>query len=71
MSYCPSILLAIAGPWFCVMGGVYHKKAIIQPITDYVWMGDDPYDDEYLSKTARILYAIRLASSNFDNITAH
>ena len=42
------------------MGGVYHEKAIIQPITDYVWMGGDPYDDEYLSKTAQILYAIRL-----------
>ena len=42
------------------MGGVYHEKAIIQPITDYVWIGGNPYNHEYLSKTARILYAIRL-----------
>jgi len=28
----------------CVLGGVFLAKAVIQPLTDYVWLGGDPFD---------------------------
>lgn len=37
--YYPSFVLAMAGPWLCVMGAVYHESAIIQPLTEYIWLG--------------------------------
>ena len=41
---CPSIILAIAGPWLCVLGGVFVDKAIIQRLTGYIWLGGDPFE---------------------------
>ena len=52
--YCPSIILAIAGPWMCVLGGVFVQKTITQPLTDYVWLGGDPFD------STRQVFAVQL-----------
>ena len=38
------IILAIAGPWVCVLGGVFVQKTITQPLIDYIWLGSDPFD---------------------------
>ena len=38
--YC---ILAIAGLWMCVLGGVFVQKTILRPLTDYVWLGGDPW----------------------------
>jgi len=27
-----------------VLGGVFVQKMITQPLTDYVWLGSDPFD---------------------------
>jgi hypothetical protein len=40
----PSILLAIEGPWLCVMGAIYHTTAVIEPLTDFVFCADRPMD---------------------------
>jgi hypothetical protein len=54
---CPSIMLAIAGPWLCVLGGVYLENAVTQPLTDYVWLGGDHFNK------ARLFFGIRLFSA--------
>ncbi|KAG6914878.1 hypothetical protein DXG01_014771 [Tephrocybe rancida] len=56
-SYCPSIILSIAGPWLCVLGAVYLEQVVIQPLTDYLWLGGDHFNDD------RLLFASRLFSS--------
>ncbi|KXN86844.1 hypothetical protein AN958_09580 [Leucoagaricus sp. SymC.cos] len=56
-SYCPSMLVAIAGPWICIGGAIYSKTPIAQPLTDFIWAG---------SKTSqacleRVFYCLRAA----------
>lgn len=38
MCNCPSILLAVAGPWICVLGGIYTSNPVISPLTDFIPM---------------------------------
>jgi hypothetical protein len=58
-SYCPSIILAIAGPWLCVLGGIYHEKAVVQHLTDYLWIGDDKFGEENLCSIARLFSVLK------------
>ncbi|CAG8696441.1 9038_t:CDS:2, partial [Funneliformis caledonium] len=44
-SCCPSIILAIAGPWICVLGAVYLEKPVVEPLTDFILMMNRPEDD--------------------------
>lgn len=67
LCYCPSILLAIAGPWMCVIGAIYLDKAVIQPLTDYIWLGGDVYDDNRLVLTARLFAALKAAASTLQS----
>ncbi|KAF5363522.1 hypothetical protein D9756_000153 [Leucocoprinus leucothites] len=62
-SHCPSIILAIAGPWLCVLGGVYLQKAVIQPLTDYVWLGGDNFSEDRLLFASRLFAALKSAVS--------
>ncbi|KAI0244943.1 hypothetical protein BJV78DRAFT_1339844, partial [Lactifluus subvellereus] len=61
--YCPSIILAIAGPWLCVLGGVYLQKVVIQPLTDYVWLGGDIFNADHLVFASRLFTALKSAIS--------
>ncbi|KAI5121423.1 hypothetical protein M0805_006186 [Coniferiporia weirii] len=62
-SYCPSFILAIAGPWLCVLGGIYADKAIVQPLTDYLWLGGDIFSDDRLLSISRLFAALKSAIS--------
>ncbi|CAI2183281.1 9445_t:CDS:1, partial [Funneliformis geosporum] len=33
---CPSIIIALAGPWICILGSVYLEKGIIDPLTTFI-----------------------------------
>jgi hypothetical protein len=61
--HCPSIILAIAGPWLCVVGGVYLEKAVIQPLTDYIWLGGDNFNEDRLLFVSRLFTAVKSAIS--------
>ncbi|KAI5122482.1 hypothetical protein M0805_001392 [Coniferiporia weirii] len=62
-SHCPSFILAIAGPWLCVLGGVYSDKAIVQPLTDYLWLGGDVFSDDRLLSISRLFTALKSSIS--------
>ncbi|KAG6848911.1 hypothetical protein H0H93_012907 [Arthromyces matolae] len=66
-SYCPSILLAIAGPWLCVAGAVYVDKVIVQPLTDYVWLGGDNFQEDHLRSAARLFTALKSVISSLED----
>ncbi|CAE6479306.1 unnamed protein product [Rhizoctonia solani] len=38
---CPSILIAITGPWMCVLGAIFLDRPVVQPLTDFLWVGED------------------------------
>ena len=58
------MILAIACPWMCVLGGVFLAKVVIQPLTDYVWLGGDPFDPTRQVFGARLFTALKPAISS-------
>lgn len=45
------------------MGGVYAEKAIIQPLTEYLWVGGDAYSDDRLTFMSKLFTALRASLS--------
>lgn len=67
-SCCPSIILAIAGPWICVLGAVYLNKPVIEPLTDFILMMNRPEDDgKRIDKLAVFFESLRLAFQTLDS----
>ena len=57
---CPTLCLAIGGPWLCVLGLVLTKNVIIQRLTSMEWLADSTTDDSTrVLKVAGILWALR------------
>ena len=64
---CPSLILAIAGPWLCVLGGVFVEKAITRCLTGYIWLGGDPFETNEWFLMARLFAALKTAISRLDD----
>ncbi|TBU37893.1 hypothetical protein BD309DRAFT_994806 [Dichomitus squalens] len=58
---CPSILLAVAGPYLCFYGAILADTFVVQPFTDYIYLGGDPNPDARIVHTARRFLAFREA----------
>jgi len=50
----------------CVLGGVFVDKAIIQPLTDYIWLGGDPFDSTRQVFAARLFTALKSAIKSLE-----
>src|SRR6266702_62076 len=55
---CPAFLIALAGPWMCILGAVFVDHVVVQQITDFIWIGGHPYNDDKLQSVTRILAAL-------------
>ncbi|KAG8756164.1 hypothetical protein FRC11_005495 [Ceratobasidium sp. 423] len=60
---CPSLIISIAGPWMCVSGAVYLDHVVVQPLTDYLWLGNHPQQDQRLTYMTRVFHAIKATVS--------
>jgi serine/threonine protein kinase len=59
-SCCPTFLVATAGAWLAVLGGVFTDKWIVQRLTDFVRTGlDTPFAEAHCRQMARTMYALR------------
>ncbi|QRW11351.1 kinase domain protein [Ceratobasidium sp. AG-Ba] len=58
-SCCPSFILAIAGPWMCILGAVYLDKIVVHPLTDMMWMGRQVHEIDRLCHLTRTFCALR------------
>ncbi|KAJ2921604.1 hypothetical protein H1R20_g15491, partial [Candolleomyces eurysporus] len=57
---CPSFIISIAGPWLVVLGAVLTSSAIVQRLTDFIWLGNSRVvDDTHTLRLARIFTALR------------
>jgi serine/threonine protein kinase len=54
----PAFLIATVGPWLCILGVVFSHHVIVQKLTDFIWTGGDPYNDNELVQTTRILASL-------------
>ncbi|KIY73275.1 hypothetical protein CYLTODRAFT_440083 [Cylindrobasidium torrendii FP15055 ss-10] len=58
--FCPSFIVSVAGPWISICGAVFTTKAVVQRLTDYIWLGNGrAIDDINTLRIARILLALR------------
>ncbi|CUA78246.1 hypothetical protein RSOLAG22IIIB_13026 [Rhizoctonia solani] len=55
---CPSLIIFIAGPWMCILGAVYLEHIVVQPLTEYVWLGHHPQQDHRLTHMTQLFAAI-------------
>lgn len=60
-SCCPSILLAIAGPYMCIMGAVLLDRVVVQRITGWMFIGEDVACEQDYSNDLGVVGADRLA----------
>ncbi|KAG8689907.1 hypothetical protein FRC11_014955, partial [Ceratobasidium sp. 423] len=55
---CPSLIIALAGPWMCILGAIYLEDVVVQPLTDYIWLGHHPQQDRRLIELTRVFHAL-------------
>ncbi|KAI6023018.1 hypothetical protein BKA83DRAFT_3629477 [Pisolithus microcarpus] len=57
---CPAFIIAHAGPWLTILGGVITSKCIVQRLTNCVWVPiHSTHDDDHYLRIARIFYVLR------------
>ncbi|KDQ51943.1 hypothetical protein JAAARDRAFT_210749 [Jaapia argillacea MUCL 33604] len=61
VSCCPCIVISIAGPYICVSGAVLVDVFIVQPFTDYIYLGGDPFMNERVTHVAKVFSAVSTA----------
>ncbi|KIY64453.1 hypothetical protein CYLTODRAFT_101398 [Cylindrobasidium torrendii FP15055 ss-10] len=55
--FCPSFIVFIAGPWLSVCGAIFTSKAVVQRLTNYLWLGNSrAIDDSNILRIARTLF---------------
>lgn len=61
------MLVAAAGPWLCIAGGVYARKPIVQPLTDFLWTGARPLGNSDQTRLERIFFSLRKLLKSLDH----
>ncbi|KAG8713362.1 hypothetical protein FRC09_018798 [Ceratobasidium sp. 395] len=61
---CPSFILAIAGPWMCVLGAVMLDRPVVEPLTDYLWVANSSRSQLRLRRLARVFWALKHSLEN-------
>ncbi|KAI6032323.1 hypothetical protein BKA83DRAFT_2398507 [Pisolithus microcarpus] len=57
---CPVFIVAHAGPWLTILGGVITSKCIVQRLTDFLWVPvHSTHDDDHWLRIARIFYVLK------------
>lgn len=61
MSACcaPSFIIALSGPWVTVLGAIFTTRAIVQRLTDYIWVGHArDLDDAHAFRLMRVFMGL-------------
>ena len=65
-SCCPSFIVAVAGPWMCILGAVFTERVLVQQLTDFIWTGGSSNRDVGLVSVARLFRSLRVGFQNLD-----
>ncbi|CAE7065581.1 unnamed protein product [Rhizoctonia solani] len=55
---CPSMILAIAGPWMCILGGIMLNHPVVQPLTPFFFVGNNPYSSSHTHFVAKVFASL-------------
>ncbi|KAI0249173.1 hypothetical protein BJV78DRAFT_1328610, partial [Lactifluus subvellereus] len=61
VSCCPCFIIAISGPYICFIGAVFPHVPIVQPFTDYLYLGGHPFRREHVPRIARVFHVVAKA----------
>jgi hypothetical protein len=61
VSCCPSLIIAIAGPYICFLGCVFAHVPTVQHLTDYIYLGGGPFSRDQVTRIARVFHIIAKA----------
>lgn len=60
--FCPSFVIAIAGPYIIICGAIFTGHAVVHRLTDYIWLANSRVnDDANAHRIARVFFALRNA----------
>lgn len=59
---CPTFIVSISGPWIVIQGAVFTTQAIVDCLTDNLWLGRTRAQSRVIS-LARVFHALRLSIS--------
>ncbi|KAG8689270.1 hypothetical protein FRC11_003478, partial [Ceratobasidium sp. 423] len=62
----PSFILAVAGPWMCILGGVMLKHPVVQPLTPFFSVANNPFSALYPETVAKIFASLAHSLSELD-----
>jgi serine/threonine protein kinase len=65
------MILAIAGPWMCVLGAIWTNFICIQRLTDYVYIGTDMECTGRLGYVTKVFLALRRCLSMLEEYYRH
>ncbi|KAF5338778.1 hypothetical protein D9757_014993 [Collybiopsis confluens] len=76
VSFCPSFLVSLAGPWMAISGAIFTSGIIVQRLTDYVSLGESRViDHRRLVEVAQVFLALRLSIARlrawYDELSNH
>lgn len=63
----PSFIVTIAGPWFCVLGGIFLNRIVVQPLTALIPLTIDIRNKDQVYQIARIFQALLMAFQQLRN----
>ncbi|KAF8595571.1 hypothetical protein BDV93DRAFT_574716 [Ceratobasidium sp. AG-I] len=63
---CPSLIITIAGPWMCILGAVYLDRVVVQPLTEFLWLGRHPWSNQRLDQLARVFHSLADSVKHLD-----
>jgi hypothetical protein len=50
----------MAGPWFCILGGVFLSRAVVQPLTDFIPLTVNLRAFDQVKRISRLFYSLSL-----------
>ncbi|CAG8572941.1 13248_t:CDS:2 [Ambispora gerdemannii] len=65
--YAPSFIVAIAGPWVCVLGAVFLSRVMVQLMTDSIPLTVNLRNNNQVKRIARLFKALRIAFIHLSN----
>ncbi|CAB4388790.1 unnamed protein product [Rhizophagus irregularis] len=57
----PSFIIAMVGAWFCILGGVFLSRVVVQPLTDLIPLTINLQDFDEVRRIARLFYSLSRA----------
>ncbi|KAH9967691.1 hypothetical protein BJV74DRAFT_799496 [Russula compacta] len=64
---CPT-LIALAGPRICILRAVFVERMVVQELTDFIWIGGHPCNDDKVKSVACILAALGERTSELEDL---